>query len=58
MILKKKKKITEILLDLIYIYIYIYILSLSSPIISKLKKILRLILLLLDPYPLELLGTI
>ena len=56
MILKKKKKIAEILLDLIYIYIYI--LSLSSPIISKLKKILRLILLLLDPYPLELLGTI
>ena len=51
---KKKKKIAEILLDLIYIYI----LSLSSPIISKLKKILRLIILLLDPYPLELLGTI
>ena len=57
MILKKKKKNCRNIVRF-NIYIYIYILSLSSPIISKLKKILRLILLLLDPYPLELLGTI
>ena len=55
MILKKKKKNCR---NIVRFNIYIYILSLSSPIISKLKKILRLILLLLDPYPLELLGTI